>query len=199
VLGPGGSAHAPAILVAHVTVGRDLCRRLACPGEAVIQAIQPLRLGPGIRLRGCDGRRIRAGLVSPGRRRLAARLVARLVRRVVGHPAIVGRDLRRRDPARARAAGYRRTMCRNIRTLHNFEPPATSDEVRAAAVQYVRKVAGTAKPARDNVAAFERAVEEVATATRRLLDDLVPHGAPKDREAEATRARARAAQRYATS
>ena len=88
-------------------------------------------------------------------------------------------------------------MCRNIRTLHNFEPPATPDEVQAAAVQYVRKVAGTTRPARDNAEAFDRAVEDVAAATQRLLDALVPHGTPKDREVEAARARARAADRYA--
>jgi len=88
-------------------------------------------------------------------------------------------------------------MCRNIRTLHNFEPPATPDEVQAAAVQYVRKVAGTTRPARDNAEAFDRAVEDVAAATQRLLDALVPHCTPKDREVEAARARARAADRYA--
>jgi len=88
-------------------------------------------------------------------------------------------------------------MCRNIRTLHNFAPPATPDEVRAAAVQYVRKVAGTTKPARDNQEAFDRAVADIAAATQRLLDDLVAHGAPKDREVEAARAKARAAERYA--
>jgi hypothetical protein len=88
-------------------------------------------------------------------------------------------------------------MCRNIRPLHNFAPPATPDEVQAAALQYVRKVAGTTRPARDNTEAFDRAVAEVAAATQRLLDDLVAHGAPKDREVEAARARARAEQRYA--
>ena len=88
-------------------------------------------------------------------------------------------------------------MCRNIRTLHNFEPLATPDEVQAAAVQYVRKVAGTTKPARDNAEAFERAVQEISAATQRLLDALVAHGAPKDREIEAARARARSAERYA--
>jgi hypothetical protein len=87
-------------------------------------------------------------------------------------------------------------MCRNIRTLHNFEPPATSDEVQAAALQYVRKIAGTAKPARDNVEAFDRAVAEVAHATQHLLDALVPHAEPKDRDVEAAKARARAAERY---
>ena len=88
-------------------------------------------------------------------------------------------------------------MCRNIRTLHNFAPPATREEVHAAAVQYVRKVAGTTKPAQDNTAAFDRAVEEITAATQRLLDGLTPHGAPKDREVEAAKARARAAERYA--
>lgn len=87
-------------------------------------------------------------------------------------------------------------MCRNIRTLHNFEPPATSQEVQAAALQYVRKVAGTAKPARDNVDAFERAVAGVAAITERLLGELVPHTEPRDREVEAARARARSAERY---
>ncbi|WP_088289075.1 DUF2277 domain-containing protein [Kineosporia sp. A_224] len=88
-------------------------------------------------------------------------------------------------------------MCRNIRPLHNFAPPATPDEVHAAAVQYVRKVSGSPKPAKDNTEAFDRAVEEVAAATQRLLDALVAHGAPKDREVEAAKARARAAERYA--
>ncbi|WP_088317983.1 DUF2277 domain-containing protein [Kineosporia sp. R_H_3] len=88
-------------------------------------------------------------------------------------------------------------MCRNIRPLHNFAPPATPDEVHAAAVQYVRKVSGSPKPAKDNAEAFDRAVEEVAAATQRLLDALVAHGAPKDREVEAAKARARAAERYA--
>jgi hypothetical protein len=89
-------------------------------------------------------------------------------------------------------------MCRNIRTLHNFAPPATTEEVRAAAVQYVRKIAGSTRPAQDNADAFDRAVEEIAAATQRLLDELVPHGAPKDREVEAEKARARAAERYGT-
>jgi hypothetical protein len=88
-------------------------------------------------------------------------------------------------------------MCRNIRPLHNFAPPATTDEVAAAALQYVRKVSGSTKPARDNTEAFDRAVAEVAEATQRLLDALVPHGASKDREVEAAKARARSAERYA--
>lgn len=88
-------------------------------------------------------------------------------------------------------------MCRNIRTLHNFEPPATQDEVHAAALQYVRKVSGAARPSQANAAAFDRAVAEVAEATRRLLDDLVTTAPPKDRETEAAKARARAQARYA--
>lgn len=88
-------------------------------------------------------------------------------------------------------------MCRNIRTLHNFEPPATTDEVQAAALQYVRKIAGTTKPSRDNAEAFERAVAEVAHATQHLLDALVAHAQPKDREVEAAKARERARERYA--
>lgn len=87
-------------------------------------------------------------------------------------------------------------MCRNIRPLHNYEPPATTDEVQSAAVQYVRKISGTSRPARDNVEAFDTAVAEVAAATQRLLDSLVAHGAPKDRRVEAAKARARAAERY---
>ncbi|MBA2644174.1 MAG: DUF2277 domain-containing protein [Solirubrobacterales bacterium] len=87
-------------------------------------------------------------------------------------------------------------MCRNIRTLHNFEPPATHDEVQAAALQYVRKIVGTTNPARDNIDSFDRAVSEVTAATHRLLDELVPHATPKDREVEAAKARARSAERY---
>lgn len=89
-------------------------------------------------------------------------------------------------------------MCRNIRTLYNFEPPATSDEVRAAALQYVRKVSGAAKPSQVNEAAFARAVEEVTAATQRLLDELVTTATPKNREVEAAKARERAALRYGT-
>ena len=88
-------------------------------------------------------------------------------------------------------------MCRNIHTLFNFEPPATDDEVRAASLQYVRKIGGFTKPSRANEQAFERAVDEVAAASRRLLDELVTSASPKDRAVEAERARARAAKRYA--
>ncbi|VXC14979.1 DUF2277 domain-containing protein [Nocardioides sp. AX2bis] len=88
-------------------------------------------------------------------------------------------------------------MCRNIRPLHNFAPPATEDEVDAAALQYVRKVSGATKPSQANQAAFDRAVAEVAHATRHLLDALVTTAPPKDREVEAEKARARAAVRYA--
>jgi len=88
-------------------------------------------------------------------------------------------------------------MCRNIRQLHNFEPPATGDEVTAAALQYVRKVAGTSKPSRANQEAFDEAVREIAHATQHLLDRLVTTAPPKDREVEAAKARARAELRYA--
>jgi hypothetical protein len=87
-------------------------------------------------------------------------------------------------------------MCRNIRTLHNFEPPATEEEVQAAAVQYVRKVSGSQKPSKANEEAFMQAVDEVAAATRKLLDGLVTTAAPRDRAREAARARARAAERF---
>ena len=86
-------------------------------------------------------------------------------------------------------------MCRNIRTLHNFEPPATEEEVQASALQYVRKISGSTKPSKANEAAFARAVEEVAAATTRLLDELVTTAPPRDREVEAAKARARAAER----
>jgi hypothetical protein len=88
-------------------------------------------------------------------------------------------------------------MCRNIHTLFNYEPPATDDEVRNAALQYVRKISGFTKPSRANEQAFARAVDEVAAASQRLIDELVTSAAPKDRELEAERARARAAKRYA--
>ncbi|WP_353809723.1 DUF2277 domain-containing protein [Agromyces sp. SYSU T00194] len=89
-------------------------------------------------------------------------------------------------------------MCRNIHQLHNFEPAATDDEVTAAALQYVRKVSGSTKPSQANQEAFDRAVAEIAHATRHLLDDLVTNAPPKDREVEAAKARARAEKRYAT-
>lgn len=88
-------------------------------------------------------------------------------------------------------------MCRNIHVLHNLAPATTDDEVRAAALQYVRKVSGSAKPSQANTAAFERAVEEVAHATRHLLDELVTTAPPRDREVLAAQARERAAGRYA--
>ncbi len=88
-------------------------------------------------------------------------------------------------------------MCRNIRPLSNFEPPATLDEVHAAALQYVRKISGTTKPSRANAEAFDRAVEEVAGVSARLLDALVTTAPPKDREVEAAKARERARLRYA--
>jgi hypothetical protein len=89
-------------------------------------------------------------------------------------------------------------MCRNIHTLHNFEPAATNDEVQAAALQFVRKVSGSTKPSKANAEAFDRAVAEIAHITRHLLDDLVTAAPPKNREVEAAKARARSADRYAT-
>jgi hypothetical protein len=88
-------------------------------------------------------------------------------------------------------------MCRNIHTLYNFEPAATDEEVRGAALQYVRKISGFTKPSQANAEAFERAVDAVAAASARLLDELVTPAAPKDREVEAAKARARRAQRAA--
>jgi hypothetical protein len=88
-------------------------------------------------------------------------------------------------------------MCRNIRTLYNFSPPATEDEVHAAALQYVRKISGFVKPSKANDEAFAHAVEAVATVSRQLLEDLETTAPPKDREVEAAKARARAAKRYA--
>jgi hypothetical protein len=87
-------------------------------------------------------------------------------------------------------------MCRNIRVLHNFEPPATRDEVHAAALQYVRKVSGSTRPSQANQEAFDEAVREVTETTRRLLDRLVTSAPPKDRDVEAAKARARAELRY---
>ena len=88
-------------------------------------------------------------------------------------------------------------MCRNIRTLHNFEPPATQDEVHAAALQYVRKISGSTKPSQANQAAFDEAVHEIAHITRHLLEHLTPPAPPTNREVEAAKARARAEVRYA--
>ena len=88
-------------------------------------------------------------------------------------------------------------MCRNIRQLHNFEPPASEDEIRAAALQYVRKISGSTRPSKANEGAFDRAVDAVTAASERLLDELVTAAPPKDREVEAAKARARAAKRYA--
>ena len=87
-------------------------------------------------------------------------------------------------------------MCRNIKTLHNFAPPATDEEVRAAALQYVRKVSGSSKPSKANEVVFERAVDEIAHLTQHLLADLVTTAHPRDRDVEAERARARAEKRF---
>jgi len=89
-------------------------------------------------------------------------------------------------------------MCRNIHTLYNFEPPATNEEIRDASLQYVRKISGFTKPSQANEESFARAVEEVAAASKRLLEQLVTSATPKNREVEAERARARAAKRFAT-
>jgi len=89
-------------------------------------------------------------------------------------------------------------MCRNIRTLHNFEPPATEEEIQASSLQYVRKISGSTKPSKANEEVFERAVEQIAAVTRELLDSLVTHAPPRDREVEAARAKARAAKRFGT-
>ena len=88
-------------------------------------------------------------------------------------------------------------MCRNIRTLHNFEPPANDDEIRDAALQYVRKISGSTRPSQANAEAFDRAVDEIALATGRLLEQLVTTALPKDREVEAAKRRERAANRFA--
>jgi hypothetical protein len=88
-------------------------------------------------------------------------------------------------------------MCKNIRTLHNFDPPATDDEVHASALQYVRKISGSSKPSHANAEAFDRAVTEVAAATKRLLEGLTTSAPPKDREVEAAKRQARAAARVA--
>jgi hypothetical protein len=88
-------------------------------------------------------------------------------------------------------------MCRNIRTLHNFDPPATEEEAHDAALQYVRKISGSTKPSKANAEAFDRAVEEVTAATQTLLDNLVTNAPPKDREVEAEKRRARSAARFA--
>ena len=87
-------------------------------------------------------------------------------------------------------------MCRNIRTLHNFEPAATNEEIRDAALQYVRKVSGMQKPSRANEQAFERAVDDITAVTARLLDELITTAPPKDREVEAEKRRARSAERF---
>jgi len=90
-------------------------------------------------------------------------------------------------------------MCRNIKTLHNFEPPATEEEIRASAIQFVRKLSGFAKPSKSNEAAFDRAVEKVTAAAQELLESLVTNAPPRDRETEAAKARARAAERFPAS
>ena len=90
-------------------------------------------------------------------------------------------------------------MCRNIKTLHNFRPPATEEEIRASSLQFVRKLSGFTRPSKANQAAFDRAVDQVAEASRDLINALVAHGPPRDREAVAAKARARSAQRFSAS
>ncbi|MGH6895396.1 MAG: DUF2277 domain-containing protein [Geminicoccaceae bacterium] len=90
-------------------------------------------------------------------------------------------------------------MCRNIKTLHNFRPPATDEEIRASALQFVRKLSGSSRPSKANQLAFSRAVDQVAKAAHELLDSLVTHAPPRDRDVEAARARARAADRFRSS
>ena len=112
-----------------------------------------------------------------------------------GRPPAAGNIAHRAD-ATARGL-YPGGMCRNIRPLHNFAPPATEEEVRDAALQFVRKVSGFTKPSQANAEAFDRAVETIAEATLRMLDEYVTTAAPKDRDVEAAKARARSAHRYA--
>lgn len=94
--------------------------------------------------------------------------------------------------------GFNEDMCRNIRPLNNFEPPATDDEVSAAALQFVRKIAGSSKPSKANQAAYDKAIAAITEASRELIDSLVTTAPPKDREEEAAKARARSAARYAS-
>ena len=144
--------------------------------------------------------------VDPGFREwtIDARTSGRATIRSVGKPALL--DLRapdapfrgdgRRLPLELRHAATVAAMCRNIKTLYNFEPPTTQEEIREAALQYVRKVSGMSKPSQANEAAFEHAVHEIATVTATLLERLVTSAAPRDREVEAERRRARAAERF---
>jgi hypothetical protein len=131
------------------------------------------------------------------------RLVSPVCTRSIGdgrtglHPPIGLFAARRSTSHDVSGAAYAERMCRNIRPLHNFAPPATEDEIRDAALQYVRKVSGSTKPSRANEEAFQRAVDTIAAATAQLLGELVTSAPPKDRELEAAKARARAAQRYA--
>ena len=113
-------------------------------------------------------------------------------------PEPIGDVLRAFRRAASLTSGRMVGMCRNIRPLNNFEPPASSAEVHDAALQYVRKVAGTSKPSKVNEAAFQRAVSEIAHATQHLLDELVSSAPPKNREVEAAKARERSANRFAT-
>lgn len=143
-------------------------------------------------------------LAAPDRDHATARAnpAAFQTRFVVRPPRPTGRAEIASDSAcprrrRRKPIDYDRSMCRNIRNLNNFDPPATDDEIRASALQYVRKISGSTKPSQANADAFERAVDAVTEISTRLLDELVTNAPPKNREVEAAKARARAAQRYA--
>ena len=114
-----------------------------------------------------------------------------------GEPATITSTATRARLVSGARVAYAVPMCRNIRTLHNFEPPAGDDEVHAAALQYVRKISGTTKPSKANAEAFDRAVDAVTEATARLLDELVTAAPPKDREVEAAKRQARYKRRVA--
>src|SRR3954451_8579034 len=147
-------------------------------------------MSPAARASSCGGW---GGSRSPERvRSLGGRRTSVLPPAEGGRPTF-GRPAPAPDRRRRNLSG----MCRNIRPLYNFEPPATHDEVHDAAVQFVRKVSGFTKPAKANEEAFERAVQEISAATTRLLDSLVTNAPPKDREVEAEKRRARSAERYA--
>src|SRR3954451_11072772 len=148
-------------------------------------------MSPGRTRRGARRRRFR---YHPTSRRFApSARVAQLVEAALLKSAAL-RSVRVRIPPRASSVV---AMCRNIRTLYNFEPPATDDEVRAAALQYVRKISGFTKPSQANAESIEIGVETVAEVSARLLGELETAAPPKDREAEAAKARARARERYA--
>lgn len=146
-----------------------------------------IELGPAVVARRRNGPPHDAGIEAC--ERLRVRAVEHTAASLIAASGMVGSSWR---------GLYSGLMCRNIKPLHNFEPSATDDEVHAAALQYVRKVAGTSKPSTANQDAFDQAVTEVAATTRRLLDDLVTKAPRRDREVEAARAKERSRQRFAT-